>query len=41
MEDKYDKNKKCIVIEDIDTKQIYLIGELGIKHYEHKVKEER
>ena len=36
MEDKYDKNKKCIVIEDIDTKQIYLVGELALKEYAPK-----
>ena len=33
MENKYDKNTKCIVIEDLDTKQIYLVGELALRKY--------
>ena len=38
MSNKYDHNTKCIVIEDLDTKQIYLIGELGLKKYIPKMK---
>ena len=34
--DKYDKNKKCIVIEDQTNHQIFLIGELGIKEIEYE-----
>lgn len=29
--DPYDKNNWCVVIENIRTHQIYLIGELGLK----------
>ncbi len=31
MKDKRDVNSKCIVIQDMETSQIYLIGETGIK----------
>lgn len=41
-EDKYDKCTKCIVIEDLDTKQIYLVGELALKKYiPNKYKEDK
>ena len=33
-EDRYDKNKSCIVIQALNSKQIYLIGERGIAPYE-------
>ena len=32
-EDRYDNNEWCIVIQSIHSKQIYLIGERGIKNY--------
>lgn len=31
MEDKYDKCKWAIIIQDTITKQIFVIGELGLK----------